>query len=329
MNSREKMLAIAVGAVLALFALKWGYDYVVEMFDTRDAEIADRRSKKEKADATVRDGLAADRRMKKWEERSLPTDKQFGPTNYMHWLTGLANKDLDDPDVTRGNDGSDKGAGARGGGLASKDAKPLYEKYRFHIKAESDPKMTKLVKFLYDFYAANHLQTIRNLSIVPDNSKKLTVSIDIEAMMLPTASRPEELLKDPLPKLALGDLNAYQKVVGGRDLFEPYKEPPQNIVKRDEPPFDIAKYTKLTGITSVNDQREIDVNVQPTKQQFNGLKVGDEFQIGDSANKVTYKVLEIGAYDAVLLVDGKDRKHIKLGDVLRDAVPVSETPTGL
>ena len=327
MKSREKMLAIAVGAVLALFGLKWGYDFVADKFQSREAAITDLTSRKEKDEGTIRAGEVAEKRMIGWKARSLPTNSEQGQANYQSWLVSLASKHLKNPSVTRENKIPEKVAAPRGGVAVGKDKdKLLDEKYRFHIKADSDLKMTGIVKFLYDFYSANHLQTIRNLSLTPDKDK-LTVSMDVEGMMLPAADREKDLLKDPLPKLAKGDLSAYENLIGKRDLFVKggyIGRPVQPSGPGPTPLFDVAKYTKVTAIKSYNDEPEIDVT--GPGGHHSGLKQGSDFKVGDS----TYKVLEIGAYDAVLLVDGKDRKHIKLGDVLRDAVPVSETPpTGL
>src|SRR5262245_40299538 len=210
MKSREKMLAIAVAAVLALFGLKWGYDLISQSFADSERKIADLSTEKDKAEAKIRAGNAAERRMKDWQERSLPTNAEKGRADYEQWLISLPNKHSKTHLVDRGNLIDEKSAAPRGGVAAGKDKdKPLYEKYRFHIKAVSDLQMSGIVKFLYDFYAANHLQTIRNLSLIPDKDK-LTVSMDIEAMMLPTAPRKDDLLKDGLSKLALGESSAYQ-----------------------------------------------------------------------------------------------------------------------
>ena len=318
MKSREKMLAIAVGAVVVLFGLKWGYDLVADMFQSREAAITDRTSREEKDEGTVRAGDLAEKRMKVWQARSLPTNTEKGRADYQHWLTSVADKHLKNASVTRENTISDQGAKPRGGVAAGKDKdKPLDERYRFHIKAvDSDLKMTGVVKFLYDFYTANHLQTIRNLSLTPDKDK-LVVSIDVEGMMLPAAERKDVMLKDPLSQLAKGDFSAYENLINKRDLFvkggyvAPSAPRPRDPGPPSTPPFDIAKYTKVTAIKSYNDEPEIDVT--GPAGHHSGLKQGADFKVGDS----TYKVLEIGAYDAVLLVDGKDRKHIKLGDVLR------------
>src|ERR1044071_8963065 len=120
MKPREKMLAIAVGAVVVLFGLKWGYDTVSQWFVDGEKKIAERTAEKDKAEAKVRAGREAERSMANLQQRSLPANS--GQTNYQLWLISVANKDLKNVLVDRGNVSSEKGATARGI-VAAKDAK--------------------------------------------------------------------------------------------------------------------------------------------------------------------------------------------------------------
>ena len=114
----------------------------------------------------------------------------------------------------------------------------------------------------------------------------------------------------------------YEKLITGRNLLAEYTPPAAprtDSGPAKNSPFDMAKYTTLTGIVTENDDPRIFVSVKPTGEKFNGLKEGDEFTVGG----VTYKVVSIGTRDAVLSTDGK-RKQIDLGGNLRDAVDLPD-----
>jgi Tfp pilus assembly protein PilO len=92
----------------------------------------------------------------------------------------------------------------------------------------------------------------------------------------------------------------------------PPPEPPR-VVEAPKPMFDLAKYTVLTAVLSINDEAQVWLLVQPTGETRR-LQVGDQFTIGS----VKGEVLEIGLDDVILKVDGKTRRLVK-GGTLSDA----------
>jgi hypothetical protein len=194
-----------------------------------------------------------------------------------------------------------------------------FEKYAFQIKADTDVSMKQLVQFLYKFYCSNQLQKIRQLLVKPHaDGKALDVTIDIEALLLPGADRRDKLSSERLDQLSLGDVTAYEKTIGGRDLFSEYV--PQHTV-RVEPPrrtqtVDVAKYATVTGIIDQDDQPQIWVLVKTTGELLK-LHEGDDFTVGD----LKCKVLKIGVRDAVITTEGK-KVQVSVGDNLRDATPM-------
>jgi hypothetical protein len=326
MNSREKMLVALVAGVVLLFGAKFAYDQIAGMFDENDKAVADINKKIDKSSADIAAGKKAAQRIAEWERRSLPSDRVQAPVKYNDWLVQLVSKH-----GFRGKDVHPVGMV----GLATNTAALGYEKFGFEVKGLTDITCKPLVDFLYEFYASNQLHKIKTLEFRPTSDSQLEVTMTVEAMLLPGATgsdgkpRREKLSDVPPKTLTLGNVAAYEKSIAGRNFFKAY-EPPvvvdtsrgrTNPPPNTSPPFDYAKYTKLTGIVTENDVPEIFVSVQPTGDKFNGLKVGDEFTVGG----VTYKVASIGTRNAVLTTEGK-RKQIEFGGTLHDAIDLPEEP---
>src|SRR5262249_8287846 len=145
------------------------------------------------------------------------------------------------------------------------------------------------------------------------------VTIDIDALLLPTADRTETLASGKLDKLALGDEKAYQKAIVDRKLFSEY-EPPKAQARAEAPrpknSVDMAKFATVTGIIEEDDEPQIWVLVKTTGEMLK-LHEGEDFAVGD----IKCKVLKIGVRSAVITAEGKTVK-VAVGDNLRDATPV-------
>jgi hypothetical protein len=309
MNTREKRMIIAVATLVGLLAVFYVYSSIAEQFTLRDSKITDLQKSEQKNEQQVEAGRRATKRITDWNHRSLPSNKEAAPTIYLNWLLEIVeHAKLESPDV------HDKGTFASAAGKNTP-----YEKFAFQVKGRSDLNMKQLVQFLYEFYASNQLHTIRQLTINPENGgKKLEVTVEIEALLLPGADRTDSLSEQGLKHLARGELADYQKLIGGRNLFAEYT-PPKPLKDDRTPaavPFDVTKYTSITAIIEEDGGPQLWVLVKPTGDQFR-LKEGEEFTVGG----ITYKVVKIGLRNAVLTTDGK-QVQVSLGENLHDAAPV-------
>jgi hypothetical protein len=151
------------------------------------------------------------------------------------------------------------------------------------------------------------------------DGKAAELTIEIEALLLPGADRRDKLSSEKLDQLSLGDVAAYEKAIGGRNLFSEYVPPHAQAVKVEAPkrqPIDAAKYAMVTGIVEQNDEPQIWVLVKTTGEMLK-LREGDDFTIGD----LKCKVLKIGVHDAVITTEGK-KVQVSVGENLRDATPM-------
>jgi hypothetical protein len=310
MNSREKRMAIGVASLVGLLVLYFIYSTIVDKFTQRDTKIAELEQTLSKNRQTIADGNVSKRRIAEWNHRSLPSDKEVAPTQYQIWLLELVDHSkLESPTV------NDKGTFTS---AATKNTP--YDKFAFQVKGRTDLKMTQLVQFLYEFYASNQLHTIRSIILTPDNSsKKLEVTMEIEALVLPGADRADKLSDAAVKQLKRGDLAAYQKLIGDRNLFAEYTPAPvtRPTPTRVETPFDMTKYTNVTAIIEEDSGPQLWVLVKPTGDQFR-LKEGEDFTV----DGVKYTVKKIGARNAVLSTEGGKQVQVSLGENLHDAAPV-------
>src|SRR5262245_3284495 len=211
MNSREKLLAIGVALVVVLFGLKLGYDSISDSFAERDRLLSDKQKQLDLRQAKISAGRLAQKQISDWNKRSLPTNPSAS-SNYVSWLNktaeGLASQSVEQTGSPR------RGA----------DDKSPYEMLKFKVKGESEVNLQQLVKVLYEFYASNQLHKIRQMRLTPHtNDRKVTVEIDIDALVLKSADRTDELSKERLKQLSRGDVAAYESKITGRNLITEYK----------------------------------------------------------------------------------------------------------
>src|SRR5688500_18192984 len=92
MQRRERLLAAAVGALLALVVINWLFGKVRTGFSERDAQREVKEGEiREKQNREKRAKQAA-QQLAHWEHRSLPSDKELARTLYQNWLVRLADK---------------------------------------------------------------------------------------------------------------------------------------------------------------------------------------------------------------------------------------------
>lgn len=151
LNKRERYLALGAGLVTAVALVQVSFNYVQSLFDERQTQIdAFEREIEDKKGLLLR-GKKAGKKLAEWQHRSLPTDLVLARSLYKNWLARLIERTrLARADVTLGADMPKPG---------------IYVKVPVNVRGQGT--MDQVVQFLFDFYQADHLHYIRQLTLTP------------------------------------------------------------------------------------------------------------------------------------------------------------------
>jgi len=309
MKKREKMLAIATGVLLVPFVawtLMGSLGGSVKQLRANRANLIDQIHQKQ---AIVERGKRAEKKLREWDRRSLPSDPQVASSLYQNWLLKLCEDESYGVgfEHTEVNPASTRPLGQTG------------QKLTFSVRGEGS--LEQLTRWLHGFYSAGHLHRIRSLNITPmEGSNRLGLDISVEALALAGASdahdapRPHALSAEASQLAA--DLDEYRERIVGRAIFSPYQPPPPEPSPGDSPPkpplFDHGKYTFVTAIVEVDGRPQVWIVARTTGKKYR-LFEGESFEVGS----VKAKILRINHRSVESEVDGR-RYEIALGDSLRD-----------
>jgi hypothetical protein len=304
MQSREKLLAIVVGGLLALLVAHWLFNSIRGSFVKRWNDIAALEGQIEEKLTEEARGKRAALLLAHWQHRSLPSDVGLAETLYRNHLLELAAKNkLSNAKINPGR---------------GDFRKNVYDKLVFTMTCKGS--LEQMVSFLYDFYSGNHLHKLRELSIKPgNNARELDLSLAIEALVLPGADRKDALNEERGDRLVHATLAAYSDPIVKRNLFAEYAPPPppKPLVQAEpetKPPlFDPAKFAVLTGVLQVGDQPQAWITVRTTGELLK-LNKGDQLKVGEFQGTVT----RIDT-NCIELESGGKRRLLALGKTLAQA----------
>jgi hypothetical protein len=151
LNQRERVLAWGAGALVTIAAVQFSYSYLQSLFDERQSQIEALNREISDKDATVLRGKKAKKKLDGWQHRSLPSDVVLARSLYKNWLARLLERTrLAKADVTLGADLPKPG---------------VYVKIPVNVRGQGT--IEQVVQFLYDFYQADHLHYIRQMTLTP------------------------------------------------------------------------------------------------------------------------------------------------------------------
>lgn len=321
MKPRERLLAIAVAAIVAIVGLRAGITFVNTSFEQRETRLETANRNLRDKQLEVDKGNKAARQLKSWSDRSLPSDRAAASSLYQKWLLEIATKTSGIRDAHVAAEGARDSVEVRR--IGAPQSAPTYRQLSFSLTGSGS--LTQIVRLLYAFHSANHLHRIATLKIEPgERDGDLAVTMKIDALILSRTTRTDSLNTEKSERLAFGDLAAYEKAIVGRNLFAEYKPPPPPVVEgprvveapRKDPPkpqFDHAKHTEITGIVGQGDESQLWLRVK-TKDEELKLSKGEEFSVGD----MKCKVIRIGLREAELAT-GDQHFIMRFKDNLRDA----------
>jgi Tfp pilus assembly protein PilO len=310
MQPREKKLAAIVGVLLAVMVLYLGVGRIVSSFSERTSRLKALKAEIHEKTGKEARGQKAAEQLAEWESRSLPSNHELARTLYQNWLVQLADKGkLKNVSVDAGRGGSHRG---------------IYYKLPFTVHARGS--LEQAIRFMHEFYAANHLQQLREVSLQPiEKSSDLDMNFIIEALILPKSSN-TELNPEPAVRLAYTGLADYTSPITKRNFFAEYVEPrppePPRITQPPPPPpqFDPSKYAYLTAILEVEGATEAWFDVRTTGELLR-LVEGQKLEIG----KFKGTISRINLNDVEIESDGKF-KQLALGKSLTQATAMPARP---
>lgn len=214
MTQRERILAFAVGGVLAIVLLQWGFTKFKDARSSRDQQIAQLEAEVQNAELVQAMGLDATERMEGFIARSLPSDADRAGGEYAAWLLGLM-----EASGVRNVDVKNLNYAAAGG----------TEVYRvFSYRGTATGTMEEIVWLLHTFHLTDYLHRIRTLEIKPSAREidQIDLVMELNVLALNEAAPDQPPPGDPSPLVA-GDYESYAEPILDRNLFSPPNEAPR------------------------------------------------------------------------------------------------------
>jgi hypothetical protein len=312
MNKREQLLALAVGALVMLFAGNYLYGSYTRSMHSGDIELQNARTKLAAANKRLNDGKRAALQIQTWQERSLPTDYEKSLSLYKAWLL----------------------AKAKDAGLLVSDIKQTptasnstaYKAFGYQMVSNSS--LSSLVSFLYEFYRSPQLHQITRLQVSrPPGGTQLQITIDVEALCLKGAVATDKLPEGDSKRLKLANADTYKKSMAERDIVTAYTPPRPPAPPRAErkeaaapPKFDDAEFAIFSAAVGNGTGLQAWINVRTTGETLR-LEAGDTVKVGALKGEI------VSVEPRLLVYKSGDKKfRVPLGESLRKGKEIG--PTG-
>ena len=320
MTAREKKLLALVGVIAVLWGLNLLRGKYVGWYDDAVAARDQAVQNQSTAELDYYRATNARKMLRRWEEKSLPSNIKLAESEYRNWLVDQLRSAKLEYEYVKPTSGALRGANT------PYDHTPL----RFSLQAEGS--MEAILKFLDQFYRSDQLHKITKLSLLPKRTgSNISAAMDIEALSIQGLKRAEGLATGVSDRLAHPSSKDYLQRIGGRDLFAEYvpprpprppvvqREPRPRTPPRQPPRFDDSERAFFNAAVQGKGEGGLQawVNVRTTGESYQ-LSAGDKFEIGQLKGEVasvTLRQLVIDTNEGVLA--------IKIGDSLRSGKKVS------
>lgn len=302
MTKRERILAVAVLALLVLVGAKSLLGRHGDLVDRRQSQLYDAKRQLADAEMALARGRQAVKQLEAWQERSLPADREVATSLYRSWLLEKC----------------------KAAGLAVDDVSPDLRTTRtaaftpIGYVVEGRGTLGSVASLLYEFYQSPQLQQITRLRLRPSaDASQVDVSLRVEALILPGATHTDTLAQGHSDRLALASLEEYRNNLVDRNLFAAYQPPrperPVQVAQYEaQPKFDDAQHAYVTGIIESEGKLQAWITVRTTGEVLR-LSEGDELKVG----LLEGRIVSIGPR-ALVLQTGDEKVQVKLGHSLRE-----------
>lgn len=220
MNPRERLVAAAIGVVIAgvvaWFATSWYFGLV----ETRENQLQKLTSEVKKRNADQRAAQQASKRLADYERRSLPPDAMLAKSLYEKWLIQVASEVQPKLVIE----------------VTSKPPtqpiKNTFSRLSFTVKTQAE--LPQIVEFLYRIQTVDWMHRIDTLNLVPRNdSRKIDVTLSISALSVKSAAPATELTEMVAEKYKDKTLADYRDPIIKRNFFgAPNRKPQLDLPSR-------------------------------------------------------------------------------------------------
>ncbi len=308
MNDREKILAVAVAALVAMWGASqgWGkYQTALEKNLNTQRNVGQELSTARTA--TLR-GRRAQQKLRKWQRQSLPTDPDIAKSLYQDWLqqqlteAGLKVKELNI--------------------RSSRTSSTSYKQFAFVVNASGN--LEQLTDFLYRFYQARHLHRISRADLSPSEDRKsLKISLTVDALSLADAKRKDKLAEGTLDAFDQS-LDQFRNSIVGRNLFatyQPAKPPKTEVAEVEEEKEDTeAAQANFSGLSQGLEGWLMSIRMKKSGKMYY-FREGDTIEIGQFQG--TVKKLD-GSRRRVIFSLKTGPVQVRLGQTLAEAEPLGK-----
>ncbi len=344
MTKRERILAGAAAPLLVLVGGWFLLGFLGGSLSQLSAENEQRRKEVQAKQLAVKRAARAYERLADCNLRCLPSNTDSASSEYQNWLMELCEEG--------------KIEGRTVDIVTQRTEIGGWTWILFSIHGRGT--LGQWSNLLDRFDEADHLQQIVTLNVTPieEGSKTLDVAIHIEAVSLPgavdaegaertdqlyvalkgeteeTGDAPEEPGDSPDEASPGEVLEDYVDSIVTRDIFMPYSPPPPPPpADRGPPPappkppgFDHLKFTVVTAIVEVNEQRQVWILTRTTGKLLKLVK-GQSFEVGAEGDPARATIGEIGPREVEVISKHDGRQYmVALGDNL-EPPPASPSPS--
>lgn len=286
MTQRERLLSIAVGAMVVSVGGMWLYSKVNKAYSTRNATIRQLNEDIQRKELLIRGGRASQRQLDTLNEMSLPSNLEVARSQYQAWLSQLAvNAHWKDPQIKHLTQ-SKLASGAT----------------QITSTVSGECSLEQLTRFLYDFYRVPTLHRVSKLPIKPVvDSKDLRVSMTVESLVLPTAPRDVDFDATRVNEFGSQPFEQLAGPILQRNMFAPANRPPafQRIDAQR-----VAVGESLRTTLAARDPDQLD------KLEFAaGENIPERLEIDKQSGEVRWRPEAVGTYtfEAIVRDDGTPR----------------------
>ncbi len=276
MNQREKLLAVGVGVVGALFLGRSVVSSIQDGFDKKAQMLQTLKTKKDDQELQMTAGKVASLKLNKVVSKSLPRTEEIATADYQKWLITLGDDaNLTAPTVNSMGDSTEKDG--------------AYRTYKFKLAGSGT--IENATQLLYGFYAKDYLHRIYRFEMSPlrnaSEPDQLNITLDCEVLALGIAKEKQEPPKGTSNRLTKS-LDQYKETILARNLFAPANQPP-----RLEPRKSVEAKVGLPLEHTV-EAKEPDANQRINYELLGEIPKG--LLIDKKTGKITFRSNEIGEY---------------------------------